>query len=210
MDKEDLARYRERRDFRRTEEPQGTDATERADPRPIFVIQHHIARAEHFDFRLEVDGVLKSWAVPRGPSTDPRVKRLAIPTEDHPLEYAEFEGTIPAGEYGGGTVQLWDTGHYKNTTRKSGTELSMAEGLEHGHVSVRLHGQKLSGRYALNRMRTDDDEEAWLLVKERDKDADARRHPVVTEPRSVETGRTLEEIAQSDGRTLHGHDLDAT
>lgn len=208
MNEEDLTRYRERRDFRRTVEPERADALRSEDSRPIFVIQHHIARAEHFDFRLEVDGVLKSWAVPRGPSTDPRVKRLAIPTEDHPLEYAKFEGTIPAGEYGGGTVQVWDTGHYENITVKSGTSLSMDEGLEHGHVSVRLHGRKLSGGYALNRMRTDDGE-AWLLVKERDKDADARRHPVVTESKSVETGRTLEEIAQSEGRTPHGKDLDA-
>lgn len=207
MDRDKLARYTERRDFARTGEPKGSKARQEADTEPIFVVQHHVARADHFDLRLEVDGVLKSWAVPRGPSTDPRVKRLAIPTEDHPLDYAEFEGTIPAGEYGGGTVQLWDTGRYENMTKKKGSSLSMAEGIEHGHVSFWLHGSKLSGGYALNRMRNDD-EEAWLLVKERDARADARRNPVSTENTSVDTGRTLAEIADSAGRTLDGKDLE--
>lgn len=209
MDQDKLARYTERRDFRRTGEPKAEGTRSGTTDQPIFVVQHHIARADHYDVRLEVDGVLKSWAVPRGPSTDPRVKRLAIPTEDHPLEYAEFEGTIPAGEYGGGTMQVWDTGHYENTTEKKGTAMTMAEGIDHGHVSFWLHGTKLAGGYALNRMQTDDGE-AWLLVKERDAEADARRNPVSTEKTSVATGRTLEEIAHSEGRTLHGRELDET
>lgn len=170
----------------------------------MFVVQHHVATADHYDLRLEVDGVLRSWAVPKGVSTDPQDKRLAMQTEDHPLEYADFEGTIPSGEYGGGTVQIWDRGRYVNTTRRKDRELSMAEGLAKGHVSVRLSGEKLSGGYALTRIRTDADQ-AWLLVKERDERADARRNPVSTQTGSVLSGRELEEIAERDGRTVHGH-----
>ncbi|MBV2362525.1 DNA polymerase ligase N-terminal domain-containing protein [Streptomonospora nanhaiensis] len=204
-----LAEYRRKRDFDRTREPEGAPRRKRRGRgEPVFVVQHHVARREHYDFRLEVDGVLKSWAVPRGPSTDPRAKRLAVPTEDHPLDYAEFEGTIPAGEYGGGTVLVWDTGTYTNTTSKKGRELTMAEGLEHGHVSFRLHGEKLSGGYALNRFRGDDGEEAWLLVKEKDAAADPRTDPVSTRPESVRTGRVLAEVADDDGRTLQGRPRD--
>ncbi|PSK85978.1 DNA ligase D-like protein (predicted 3'-phosphoesterase) [Murinocardiopsis flavida] len=188
-----LQEYRGRRDFDRTAEPRGE--VRHGSGRPRFVVQHHAARADHYDFRLEVDGVLKSWAVPKGPSTDPRVKRLAVPTEDHPLDYADFEGTIPAGDYGGGTVLVWDTGTYENTTDKNGRALDMAEGLRHGHVSVLLSGTKLSGGYALNRFRTGD-EEAWLLVKVKDAAADARRRPTSTEPESVRTGRDLGEVAR--------------
>jgi len=205
-----LSVYRGRRDFSRTAEPEG--GTERAGGEaPLFVIQHHAARREHYDLRLEVDGVLKSWAVPKGPSTDPGDKRLAVPTEDHPLDYAEFEGSIPAGDYGGGTVLVWDTGGYANTTEKKGQRLSMAEGLEHGHVSFELYGEKLTGRYALNRFRSGEGsggEEAWLLVKERDAAADARRNPVSTQPRSVRTGRDLEDVADDEGRTLKGKPRD--
>ncbi|RCV48964.1 DNA polymerase ligase N-terminal domain-containing protein [Marinitenerispora sediminis] len=194
-----LRTYRRRRRFDRTAEPAGDDTASGGSPeRPLFVIQHHEASTDHYDLRLEVDGVLRSWAVPKGPSTDPRDKRLAVPTEDHPLEYADFEGTIAAGEYGGGTVLLWDRGHYTNTTHKGGRALSMAEGLEHGHVSFRLAGEKLTGGYALSRFRTGR-EEAWLLVKEADEAADARRRPVRSQPESVRTGRRMREIAEEDG-----------
>ncbi|GAB3477771.1 DNA polymerase ligase N-terminal domain-containing protein [Nocardiopsis coralliicola] len=201
-----LAEYRRRRDFGRTGEPDGSRAGtgDGSGGAPVFVVQHHIARGDHFDLRLQVGDVLKSWAVPKGPSTDPRVKRLALPTEDHPLDYADFEGTIAAGEYGGGTVQVWDRGTYTNATEKHGQAFTMEEGLEHGHLVVVLDGEKLIGGYALSRFRTREDGEAWLLVKERDAGADARRNPVSTENRSVETGRTLRQIARADGRTLHG------
>lgn len=186
-----LEDYRGKRDFGRSTEPQG-GATSGSDAH-CFVIQKHDASSLHYDFRLEVDGVLKSWAVPKGPSTDPSEKRLAIATEDHPLDYAGFEGVIPEGEYGGGTVLIWDRGPYDNITEKEGGLRPMADALQAGHVLVRLHGEKISGGYALQRI--DEDKGQWLLVKMDDDDADARRNPVSTERRSVETGRDLDDFA---------------
>ncbi len=183
--------YHERRDFARTPEPRG--GKRRAGRQPIFVIQEHAASTHHFDFRLEVDGALASWAVPKGPSTDPRVKRLAVPTEDHPLDYADFEGVIPEGEYGGGTVLVWDRGPYDNLTEKDGEPVPMAEAIQKGHVAVRLHGEKLKGGWALHRTGSGSDAN-WLLIKMRDEAADARRRPTSTQPRSVKSGRTLAEI----------------
>lgn len=183
--------YHERRDFARTPEPRG--GKRRAGQQPIFVIQEHAASTHHFDFRLEVDGALASWAVPKGPSTDPRVKRLAVPTEDHPLDYADFEGVIPEGEYGGGTVLVWDRGAYDNLTEKDGEPVPMAEAIREGHVAFRLHGQKLQGGWALHRTGSGSDAN-WLLIKMRDEAADARRRPTSTQPRSVKSGRTLAEI----------------
>ncbi len=195
MSQASLKDYQEKRDFSQTPEPAGKGA--RAAAAPIFVIQKHAASHLHYDFRLEVDGVLKSWAIPKGPSTDPKDKRLAVPTEDHPLEYANFEGTIPAGQYGAGTVLVWDTGPFRNLTEKKGEAIPLAQAVEHGHVKVWLAGQKLRGGYALTRFRKGKDE-SWLLVKMDDAEADARRHPVSTEPQSVLSGRTLEEIAAGD------------
>lgn len=191
-----LGRYREKRDFSRTAEPRGKDARRKRDA-PVFVVQHHAARADHYDLRLEVDGVLKSWAVPKGPSTDPREKRLARPTEDHPMEYADFEGTIPAGEYGGGIVLVWDRGTYENRSEHRREPISVTDALERGHLSVWLDGEKLRGGYALTRFRTGRDE-SWLLVKRRDDEADARRDPVRTQPESVRTGRDLDEVARTE------------
>jgi DNA ligase D-like protein (predicted 3'-phosphoesterase) len=195
--------YDLKRDFTRTPEPRSGQSgkggrNKRA--RPVFVIHEHDASSHHFDFRLEVDGVLKSWAVPKGPSTDPREKRLAVPTEDHPLEYGEFEGVIPEGEYGAGTVLLWDTGPYDNITEKDGSITPADKALSDGHLLIRLHGQKIAGGYALQRI-PQDGETRWLLVKMDDEDADARRNPVSTEPRSVKSGRTLREIAREESPT---------
>lgn len=192
MVKGSLKDYREKRDFGVTPEPAGDKGP--ASREPIFVIQKHAASHLHYDFRLEVDGVLKSWAIPKGPSTDPKDKRLAVPTEDHPLSYADFEGVIPAGEYGGGTVLVWDTGVYRNLTEKKGEAIPMGQAVAHGHVKVWLKGAKLRGGYALSRFKTGQDE-SWLLVKVDDETADARRNPVATEPQSVLTGRTIEEIS---------------
>ena len=192
MTRDSLKDYQEKRDFRRTPEPAGGRGP--GSQAPIFVIQKHAARHLHYDFRLEVDGVLKSWAIPKGPSTDPKDKRLAVPTEDHPLEYAGFEGVIPEGEYGGGTVLVWDTGTYRNLTEKKGATIPMGQGLAHGHVKVWLEGHRLKGSYALTRFKTGKDE-SWLLVKADDGEADPGRNPVADEPGSVLTGRTIEEVS---------------
>ncbi|MGP3918712.1 DNA polymerase ligase N-terminal domain-containing protein [Nonomuraea sp. 10N515B] len=189
--KEALAEYHSKRDFSRTAEPRGRKRHSRQQER--FVVQKHAARGLHYDFRLETEGVLKSWSVPKGPSTDPRDKRLAVPTEDHPIEYAEFEGIISQGQYGAGAVIVWDTGTYDNlTTDKDGAQVPVGTAVERGHVTVRLNGRKLHGGYALTRIR----ESAWLLVKTADEAADARRDPVSSQPQSVRSGRTLEELAE--------------
>jgi DNA ligase D-like protein (predicted 3'-phosphoesterase) len=163
------------------------------------VIQKHHARNLHYDLRLEVDGVLKSWAVPKGPSSDPAQKRFAVATEDHPLDYAEFEGLIPAGEYGGGTVIVWDTGYYRNITEKKGKSIPIRDAIEHGHLAVWLEGKKLRGGYALTRFRRDRREQ-WLLVKMKDEAADPHTDPLVAEPQSVLTGRTLEDLQRDEPR----------
>jgi len=191
-----LDEYREKRDFSRTPEPPGE---REAAAHPVFVIQKHAATTLHYDFRLEAGGVLKSWAVPKGPSTNPKEKRLAVPTEDHPIDYADFEGVVPEGSYGAGTVLVWDRGTYQNLTEKDGEKIGVAEALERGHVSFRLEGEKVRGGYALTRFRTGKGE-AWLLVKMDDAEADPARNPVATEPGSVVSGRTIEEIAaEGDG-----------
>lgn len=141
--------YDDKRDFSKTPEPKG--GGRKPGGSPLFVIQKHSARTLHYDFRLEVDGALKSWAAPKGPSTDPREKRLAVRTEDHPLDYASFEGVIPEGQYGAGEVLVWDIGRYENVTEKDGATQSMAEAIENGHALVYLKGRKIQGGYALHR-----------------------------------------------------------
>lgn len=195
MSNEELSEYQSKRDFNSTPEPSGDG---NAEGQPRFVIQKHDASSLHYDLRLEIDGVLKSWAVPKGPSTDPRDKRLAVPTEDHPIDYVDFEGVIPEDEYGGGTVLVWDTGTYENeTTDHDGEEVSPDVAYEQGHISFVLNGEKLSGGYALTRTGSGDDKR-WLLVKKDDDEADARRNPTSTEPESVLTERTLEEIREQE------------
>ena len=196
MARDPLETYRKKRDFRKTGEPSGK-GRRKAGRR--FVIQKHAARSLHYDFRLEADGVLKSWAVPKGPSTNPKDKRLAMPTEDHPLDYRDFEGVIPKGEYGAGAVIVWDRGPYRNLTEDdAGDEVPVSEALASGHLKIWLDGQKLRGGYALTRIGKGKDLR-WLLVKMDDEGADARRNPVSTEPRSVLSGRTVEEVAEEEG-----------
>ncbi|WP_330172223.1 3'-phosphoesterase [Streptomyces sp. NBC_01498] len=202
-----LERYHGRRRFDTTDEPRGG----RSGPSDAlsFVVQIHDARRTHFDFRLEVDGVLKSWAVPRGPSTDPGDKRLAVPTEDHPLEYREYEGVIAAGEYGAGPVIVWDEGTY----RPLGAEgpAAFAAALARGHASFRLDGHKLRGAFALTRFRGGGDgssEEAWLLVKRTGTGSTrgARATPDPRRARSVRTGRTLRQVeGGTPGRAMPDH-----
>ncbi|MFF6773087.1 DNA polymerase ligase N-terminal domain-containing protein [Streptomyces sp. NPDC012637] len=192
-----LNEYHRRRDFSRTAEPRGGDAAAAPGEPPSFVVQIHDATAMHFDFRLEVDGVLRSWAVPKGPSTDPQDKRLAMPTEDHPLEYREFEGVIAPGEYGAGTVIVWDEGTYRNLSEdRRGREVPFAEALDGGHASFWLDGRKLHGGYALTRIRGDGaGREAWLLVKHADRRARAAGGTDPHRARSARTGRTLRQVA---------------
>ena len=186
---ERLDDYRRNRNFDRTSEPSG--GMSQSDTR-AYSFQHHDASSEHYDLRLEHDGVLLSWAVAKGPSTDPRDKRLAIRTEDHPLDYVDFEGTIPADQYGGGSVIVWDTGTWENFTEDAGRPVSVDDALDGGHLSFRVEGQKLQGGYTLQRFRPEEDH--WLLIKRRDDGADARRNPTSTEPRSVVSGRTVQEL----------------
>lgn len=192
---ERLREYEKKRDLNASPEPKG-DGKKTGRNEPIFVIQKHDARNLHYDFRLEVDGVLASWAVPKGPSTDPKVKRLAIHVEDHPIDYADFEGVIPEDMYGAGTVLVWDHGPYRNLMAEKDDPLSMKESIEEGHVEVWLEGKKLRGGYALVQMK-DRGENQWLLIKMKDQEADARRNPVSTEPNSVISNASLEEIRES-------------
>jgi DNA ligase D-like protein (predicted 3'-phosphoesterase) len=152
---------------------------------PRFVIQQHAATSLHFDFRLEVEGTYKSWAVPKGPSTDPREKRLAMAVDDHKLSWGDFEGVIDEGEYGAGEVIVWDRGSYRNLRDEP-----MQVGLDEGHVSFWLEGEKLRGGWSLRRT----GDRRWLLVKRRDEEADARRNPVSTQRESVLSGRTIEDL----------------
>lgn len=191
-----LAEYRERRDFAVTDEPSGEASPRPRGVAPLFVVQHHDASSEHWDLRLEVDDVLVSWAVPKGPSTDPREKRLAVRTEDHPLDYADFEGHIAEHEYGGGDVVVWDLGPYRNdTVDDDGEPVAMPEAVAEGHVRVTLDGEKLQGGWALTQTSMGGDERKWLLVKVDDAAADARRNPTRTQPDSVLTGRTVDDVA---------------
>jgi DNA ligase D-like protein (predicted 3'-phosphoesterase) len=152
-----------------------------------FVIHQHDASTLHYDFRLEVDGVLKSWAVPKGPSTDPREKRLAVQVEDHRLDYADFEGEIESG-YGAGGVIVWDRGTYAPIT-----DGPVGKAIQNGHLSFQLKGEKLRGGWTLQRTR-DGEKPQWLLIKRQDEGADARRNPVSTQPESVISGRTVDEV----------------
>jgi DNA ligase D-like protein (predicted 3'-phosphoesterase) len=195
-ERERLREYRGKRHFGRTREPEGRQGASGEAPR--FVVQIHDASTLHFDFRLQVDDVLKSWSVPKGPSDDPADKRLAMPTEDHPLEYEEFEGVIPRGEYGGGTVIVWDHGTYEPLSHdRKGRPVDFAESLERGHATFRLSGSKLHGEYALTRFRggQDGDREAWLLVKAGKQRARGHGTPDPYRARSVRTGRTLAQVA---------------
>jgi bifunctional non-homologous end joining protein LigD len=188
-----LAGYRRKRDFRKTPEPPGNARRGKVARRPIFVVQKHQASHLHYDFRLEHHGALLSWAVPKGPSLDPSTKRLAMAVEDHPLEYAAFEGIIPEGEYGAGTVMVWDRGTYIPE------DADVDRGLERGELKFRLQGQKLTGSWVLVRTRRGaSSARAWLLIKHRDPAA-TRKDITLTAPRSASTNRLLAEIAWDEG-----------
>jgi bifunctional non-homologous end joining protein LigD len=191
-----LKDYRKKRDFEITPEPEGGAEVKPSSGKPLsYVIQKHQASHLHYDFRLEWDGVLLSWAVPKGPSLDPSVKRLAMQVEDHPIEYGDFEGVIPEGEYGGGTVMVWDRGSW---TREVS---DVKAALENGDLKFTLHGAKLKGSWVLVRTRGfggGGGRASWLLIKHRDQFA-STKDITVEEPRSVLTDRLLAEIARDAG-----------
>jgi len=188
-----LTKYKQKRNFKKTAEPAGKVKSSRG--KLMFVVQKHAARQLHYDFRLELDGVLKSWAVPKGPSLDPSVKRLAMMVEDHPLDYRNFEGVIAEGEYGAGKVIVWDSGFYhsaESAARKKSEELLRA-GLEKGDMKFVLKGKKLKGEFALVKMKGGRmPMNAWLLIKK--KDDFASSEDVLEQDRSVISGKRLEDI----------------
>ncbi|MBS1624678.1 MAG: hypothetical protein JST83_11700 [Bacteroidetes bacterium] len=188
-----LIRYKQKRRFDATPEPTGGRANK---GKLIFVVQKHSASHLHYDFRLEMEGVLKSWAVPKGPSLNPDDKRLAMMVEDHPYDYKDFEGNIPEGNYGAGNVIVWDTGTY--TTYDGGSdEKSLLAGLKKGHITFILHGKKLKGEFALIKIRGGRQENAWLLVKADDKFAS--REDITVKTKSVLSDATLDKLAAKYG-----------
>ncbi|MBP1687590.1 MAG: ligase, partial [Deltaproteobacteria bacterium] len=191
-----LATYRAKRDFAKTSEPAGQKAVP-SFSKLRFVIQRHDATRLHYDFRLELDGVLKSWAVTRGPSLDPHDKRLAVEVEDHPLDYGDFEGTIPKGQYGGGTVQLWDRGYWMPAGDPQ-------DGLKRGELKFSLEGERLQGGWVLVRMKNDrigGKRTNWLLIKHRDAAArEGDGDALLTDPKSIASGRGLDAITAGKGK----------
>jgi bifunctional non-homologous end joining protein LigD len=186
-----LKKYKEKRDFKKTSEPKGK--TEKAKDNLIFVVQKHDATTLHYDFRLELDGVLKSWAVPKGPSLNPKEKRLAMMVEDHPFDYKDFEGVIPKGNYGAGEVIVWDKGTYHSieTDDKKKSIPLLRQGLEKGDLKFTLHGKKLNGQFALVNMKRPK-QNAWLLIKK--KDEFATEEDILLNDRSVVSGKGINEI----------------
>jgi len=193
MPEKNLGKYRSKRDFTKTDEPSDEVNVPQAD-RLRFVIQKHAASSLHYDLRIEFEGVFKSWAVPRGPSLNPRDKRLAVEVEDHPLAYGDFEGTIPEGEYGGGTVQLWDRGYWMPEGEKPAKR-----GLAEGDFKFSLQGERLQGSWVLVRMkqdRTGGNRTNWLLIKHRDASAvESEGDAILRDDRSIASGRSMAAIA---------------
>ena len=182
----ELKEYRRKRNFRRTPEPEGS---QRVESNQYFVVQKHQASHLHYDFRLQVAGVLKSWAIPKGPSIDPSHRRLAIQVEDHPVEYKDFEGLIPSGEYGGGSVMIWDCGSYELLEEKN-----PQKSIQEGAIRLRLHGKKLKGGFALVKTEYQKNRNAWLLIKKNDTFARKGYEIVKEQVKSCKTGLTLGEI----------------
>lgn len=195
-----LETYRKKRDFGRTSEPRGNLRRATRPHALAFVVQKHDARRLHYDFRLELEGVLKSWAIPKGPSLDPGVKRLAVETEDHPIEYGEFEGVIPHGEYGGGPVVVWDRGHWK-------PEGDPNKGYASGRLKFELEGEKLHGTFHLVRTKGKGNAKSWLLMKSKDASAEPGSDSKIVDehPESVISGRRVEEVAVDPERVWHSN-----
>src|SRR5476651_1376576 len=200
-----LTTYAKKRDFTKTAEPKAGRSKDKH--HLMFVVQKHDATRLHYDFRLEMDGVLKSWAVPKGPSTDPHTKRLAMMVEDHPFDYSNFEGIIPEGEYGGGTVIVWDEGTYEPVEEikgKKAQEKHLLKQLKSGSLKIKLHGEKLEGEYALVKTHGMG-ENGWLLIKHND--AFASADDITKEDKSVLSGKTIETMEKTSEKVWqHGHE----
>lgn len=187
---EPLEVYTRRRNFEKTTEPDPM-RVKKMQKKPVFTVQEHHASHLHWDLRLEIDGVMPSWAIPKGPSMDPKIKRLAVQTEDHPIAYATFEGVIPEGEYGAGTVMVWDFGTYENIRIKDGISVPMDQCLKDGRIEIVLHGQKLRGVFVLIKTKIN-----WLFFKKSD-EYSSIEDITKTQTRSALTNRTIDEIARS-------------
>ena len=189
-----IEEYNRKRDFDQTAEPPGKKLPGKGPLR--FVVQMHAATRLHYDLRLEMGGVFRSWAVPKGPSMDPMDQRLAVFVEDHPLDYGSFEGMIPKGNYGAGTVMVWDQGTYveRGSQGREDSEVAALKGLAEGHITFVVEGQKIRGEFALIRLKKGD-EKSWLLVKKRDEHAG--HYDVTRDNLSVKTGRSMKEIAEN-------------
>ena len=183
-----LNEYKSKRNFKKTTEPEGQI---KQGGEEIFVVQKHDASKLHYDFRLQIEGVLKSWAIPKGPSLDPSKKRLAIPTEDHPIDYVDFEGIIPENNYGAGRVIVWDKGTYENKTEKNGQTISFKKAYDSGHITLILKGKKLKGEFALIRLKGND---KWLLIKKDDSFADRKNDILEEYPKSVLSDKIIDEL----------------
>ncbi len=187
-----LDEYRAKRHFEKTPEPPGTQGSEAEEPLR-FVVHKHDASRLHWDLRLELDGVLKSWAIPKGPSLNPSDKKLAVMVEDHPMDYRTFEGVIPEGNYGAGPVMIWDKGtyHAAHVPGRRESDKALKAGLAKGHISIEMEGERLKGEFALVRLKKGQ-ENSWLLLKKHD--PFARPDEIASLDTSVETGRTMAEI----------------
>lgn len=185
-----LEPYKQKRNFSVTSEPKGSTRSKKYS-NLRFVVQKHAASHLHYDFRLEMDGVLKSWAIPKGPSLNSEDKRLAVQTEDHPLDYQNFEGVIPAGQYGGGTVLIWDRGIYQSSKGSS-----LTKDYKDGHLVITLKGKKLKGDFVLQRIK-EEEKPIWLFIKLKD-DHEDKKHDIKKDDKSVVSGRTLKQVKSSE------------
>ncbi len=187
-----LKEYKKKRDFSKTPEPKGKEKKKKTKNQGKFIVQKHDASRLHYDFRLEINGVLKSWAIPKGPSMNPEEKHLAVATEDHPLEYLNFEGIIKEG-YGKGAVIIWDRGTYKNLK-----DISMDKAYKKGDIKIELRGKKLKGGFALINSKFNGKKKNWILIKIKDKYA--KKQDILKKDKSVKSGKTIKQIKKNENR----------
>lgn len=189
-----LSEYKKKRDFSKTPEPTGEAELE--NHQAIFVVQEHHASRLHYDFRLQIGSTLKSWAIPKGPSLNPKDKRLAVETEDHPLSYANFEGIIPKGEYGAGIVLVWDKGTFQHLSEKKSKLIELEQAYTDGHIFFSLQGKKLKGKFILHKLKAAD-KPAWILIKANDEYASNSVDIIQKKPKSIISGLSVQEFLKA-------------